>query len=78
MSNIGYFADLGIGDASFKFPVIENEMIITSTSEVVARMGTCLACEFDAPASGQTVYGRLQCSGTADAALSMAAYALGG
>jgi hypothetical protein len=78
MSAVNYFADLGIGDATNKFVVIENENIATSAAETLMKEGRMLGCEFEAPASGNNVYGRLQCSATADASLSMAAYGVSG
>lgn len=78
MSALSYFADLGVGDASNKFAVIENEAIMTSGSEALCKEGSVPGCMFETPSSGQTVYGRLQCSGTADASLSMAAYGVSG
>jgi hypothetical protein len=76
MGAVSYFADLGIGDASNKFAVIENEAVLSSGSEALSKEGSMWGCEFDVPGSGQTVYGRLQCSGTADSNVSMAAYAV--
>lgn len=77
MSALMYYMDLGVGDGSNKFVVIENEEVLTSGSEALSKLGIIAGCEFLTPASGQTVYGRLQCSGNADASLSMAAYGLG-
>lgn len=72
-----YFADLALGDASNKTIIIANELINTSTSEALCKEGVAFGCAREAPA-GVKIYGRLQCSGTADAGISMAAYAMGG
>lgn len=77
MSALAYHCDLGIGDASNKAIVIENALVTTTSSEQLNNMPTTADCVKPAP-SGITVYGRAQCSGTADASLSMAGYALGG
>jgi len=74
MINIGYFADLGIGDGSNKFPVIENMVWAADNSEKLANTPVVIGCEFEVPASGQTAYGRLQCGGVPDSNLSLIAY----
>jgi len=78
MGALMYYADLGLGDATNKFAVIENEAIQTSGSEALSKEGKVVGCEYSVPDSGVTAYGRLQCSGTADASLSMAAYCVSG
>lgn len=77
MSALAYHLDLAIGDASNKIVVIENSLITTTTGEQLNKMPNVADIGKYAPA-GTNVYARLQCSGTADASLSTAAYALGG
>lgn len=77
MTARAYHADVAVGNASNKDIVIENAMIATTSSEQLNNAPLTFDSGKIAPA-GTSVYGRLQCSGTADASLSMAAYALGG
>ena len=77
MSALAYHADLAVGDASNKTNIIENALVTTTAAEQLGIAPQYVDCQKVAPA-GSTVYGRLQCSGTADSALSLAGYALGG
>lgn len=74
-NNLTYFADLAVGDASNKKMLIENAVMTTSSNEIVG---------WELPAhcwgrgrAGETVYARMQCSGTPDSGLSVSAYAIG-
>lgn len=77
MSALSYHADLSVGNASEKTMVIENANITTTAAEQLNMGPNFVDCQKLTP-SGSTVYGRLQCSGTADSALSLAAYAMSG
>jgi hypothetical protein len=70
--------DLGVGDGTNNRIVILDKTVGTVTTEAVA-VGPPQAwqCGADVP-SGTGVYGRMQCSGTQDANLSMIAYGVGG
>lgn len=73
-----YACDLSFGDASNKDIIIEEqEFVVVSASEALATPGCIAGCNRHVK-SGMTIYGRMQCSGTADSALSMAAYGVGG
>lgn len=77
MAALVYSMDLGIGDGTTKRVVINDALVIADGTERLNWPAQIIGCEFDSPI-GRNVYGRLQCSGTADASLSMAAYGLGG
>lgn len=77
MTALSYHADLGVGDATNKNVVIEN-MNVTTTAAEQMNYGPIVLDGQKLTPSGTNVYGRLQCSGTADSALSMVAYAVGG
>lgn len=68
-----YTTDIGVGDGT-NINIIEQDKryFISSASEDLSGVLTPEA--YFPVASGQTIYGRMQCSGTADSALSMAAY----
>lgn len=76
MTNGGhYYADLLVGNGTVNQVVIRDQaFFVPSGNEALASAGTMIGCSYDAP-SGLNVYGRLQCSGTADSALSLAGYA---
>jgi hypothetical protein len=70
-----YGMDLSAGSAGGDTMLIEEQLVGTTSAETVAtRCPQGLTAR--GVAAGSTVYGRLQCSGTADSNLSMAAYAL--
>lgn len=77
MTALSYHADLATGTAGEKTLVIENANITVTGAEQIMYGPQFIDCQKLTPAS-TNVYGRLQCSGTADSALSMAAYALSG
>lgn len=77
MAALVYAADLGIGDGTTKRVVVNDMLAFADSSERLSYGPYTFGCEFDA-AAGVNVYGRLQCSGTADSGLSLAAYGLGG
>jgi hypothetical protein len=71
---VAYTADLAIGDASNKFIVSEDRRIYQgTTAEIWYDNGPEYQGAHQAK-GGDIVYGRMQCSGTAAAAKSMAAY----
>jgi len=74
MSAVAYHADFAVGDASNKDIVIDDSLIITSAAEAVS-VWPQHARPQRSP-DGTTGFGRLQCSGTADATITMSAYAL--
>jgi hypothetical protein len=76
MSLRAYDADLAIGDGSNQDTIISGQRYITITSEALG-CTRHVSAEFHA-AVGAKVAGRLQCSGTPDSNLSMAAWAVGG
>jgi hypothetical protein len=76
MSAIMYGADLAVGSASEKRVVID-QLIVSCTSSEQLNTYLPVNCEAETK-SGDLIYGRAQCSGTADAGTSMAAWALGG
>lgn len=69
--------DLAVGDASNKDIVIQDLVVTSTSTEQVNNAPYTVDCG-KAAAAGTNVYGRMQCSGTPDSALSMAAYAVGG
>ncbi len=72
-----YHADLAIGDASNKQIVIDElPILFGSSANDIAKMPTDDG--FFKATAGQTIYGRLWCSSTPPAGLSMSAYGLGG
>ena len=75
MALLQYHMDLSAGDASNKHILLEDILVATSGTETVGQRlhpGPCgRLCK-----AGDIVYGRMQCSGTADSGISMAAYAL--
>jgi hypothetical protein len=78
MTNVGYFMDLSAGSAGGNKMLIEDQ-IASANSNDEAMTQLLNATYFDGEvAAGQTIWGRLQASGTADGGLSMAAYGLGG
>lgn len=77
MAALVYAADLASGDASNKRVIIQDQLFNSSSAEALSSPPMTVGCEMDV-AAGVNVYGRLQCSGTADSSLSMAAYGLGG
>jgi len=74
MASVRYGMDLSAGSAGGQIMLIEEQIVHTSTSETVDTTDG-LPSGVVVPA-GSTIYGRLQCSGTADSGLSMAAYAV--
>lgn len=72
-----YSADLSIGDGTNQRIVIADQLYLGTTSEQIFALGTKNGCEYRS-VPGQGVYGRLQCSGTPDSGIGLAAYAVGG
>lgn len=75
MSALAYAIELGLGDATNKRVVIPDNLVITDGAENLTKW---LAFGEGVSPSGVGVYGRIQCSGAADAALSLAAYGVSG
>lgn len=76
MAGVTYFMDLGYGASGNQQAIFEDGWIRTDSLE-----GASFECPYQCTRvvpSGQTIWGRMQCSGTADTGLSMAAYGLGG
>jgi hypothetical protein len=75
---VGYTADLGVGDATNKRIIIQDQYYAGDIAENWGMVGLNPVNQgaYDTP-SGVTVYGRLQASGTAVTGLSMAAYGCG-
>lgn len=77
-----YATDIAVGTSTSALDVIYQDMMfcVVNTSEMTAH-SLLASHEYVAeiPASGSlNVYGRMQCSGTSDSAISMAVYAMGG
>ena len=68
--------DISVGDATNKDIVLQDAMAIFTAAEQ-STMLPAVTQSYDRTPVGQLVYGRVQCSGTADSALSMMAYGLG-
>lgn len=77
MSALCYHADLGAGDATNKTMLIEDQLYWSDATERLNNSPIGVLMGETDVASGVNVYGRLQCSGTADAGLSLAGYGLG-
>lgn len=69
--------DLGIGDATNKYTVVENAILWSDTSERVA-LRRSLVPPVSPSKSGDIVYGRAQNSGASQADFTMAAYGVTG
>lgn len=74
-----YFLDVGAGASGSQKVILEEQPVsIIGTTEDVSKPLICPASSWcDVPENVQ-IWGRMQCSGTADSGLSMAAYGLGG
>ena len=70
-------ADLSVGDAANKKILFENQIWQTTAAEQTS-CNLNVANAYNNTKSGDIIYGRLQCSGTADTGNAMIAYALGG
>jgi len=68
--------DISTGDATNKDIVVQ-DVLATFTAAEQSTMLPAVYPGFDRTPAGVLVYGRVQCSGTADSALSMMAYGLG-
>jgi hypothetical protein len=76
MSANAHTIDIATGDATNKDIVLQDVLSIWTASEQITTLPAVYP-GFDRTATGSLVYGRVQCSGTADSALSMMAYGLG-
>ncbi len=74
MNALAYQGDLAVGNATTKNIVVDDSLIVTGGTEQ-ASVWPQHARPQKTP-SGGTLYARLQCSGTADATISMAGYVL--
>lgn len=73
-----YFLDLLVGPNTTNLRgVIDNQPIVCTAAEQVSNLPVTVGCAAEVEV-GRNVYARLQCSGTADSVLGVAAYALGG
>lgn len=72
MANLVYHGDLSYGNGTNQVIIGRDKPFYAGATEQLGS-ASCMPLYCDVPA-GSTLYGRLQCSGTADAALSMAAY----
>ena len=78
MSALTYHMDLAAGSSTtVNKNMLENGVASTSAAESLDKLPIIFGCEGFA-ATGDNIYGRLQCSGTPDSALSMIAYGVGG
>lgn len=77
MTALAYFGDLSVGDGTNFSVIIKDMLWRTDSSERSSFYNPSSGCEKYVGTSG-VLYARLQCSGTADASLSMAAYGVGG
>jgi hypothetical protein len=68
--------DIATGDATNKDIVMQDVVASFTASEQITMLPAVYP-GFDRTSTGSLVYGRVQCSGTADTALSMMAYGLG-
>jgi hypothetical protein len=68
-----YSCDISYGDGTNQVILGSDKLyhIASSNEDLNSRLQPPFPCEVPA---GATIYGRMQCSGTADAGLSMAAY----
>jgi hypothetical protein len=79
LTGLSYFADLSHGDGSNKHIIFEDLHIANTSAELVSFSPEIILPNYYAPTNGaETIYGRLQCSSTADSGLSLAAYGVGG
>lgn len=72
MAAISYYADLSYGDGTNQVDIGRDKCYISTSVEGLGNMG--YPDNYCSVPAGGTIYGRLQCSGTADSGLSMAAY----
>ncbi len=73
-----YNGDLAFGDGSNKQLIIRNQMWAIPNANESLMSALPLGLGPRVVANGASVFGRLQCSGTADSSLSMIAYGVGG
>lgn len=76
MSANAHTIDIATGDATNKDIVLQDVLSIFTAAEQITTLPAVYP-GFDRTATGSLVYGRVQCSGTPDASLSMMAYGLG-
>jgi len=73
-----YFVDLAYGDATNKHIIIKDLNInVPTANEALSTSGAEMGCYRNVP-SGSNIYGRVQCSGTADSLISLIAYGVSG
>ncbi len=72
-----YNTDLAFGDASNKIIIIQDEPMRVEVNGSPTKGSWPVACERNVKA-GNNLYGRIQCSGTADSNLAMVCYGVGG
>lgn len=72
LSGVNYFADFAYGDANNKIMIIEDHLIVAEANIDAISFNKFVACQYKTVPAGANLYGRLQCSGTADSTLSLA------
>jgi hypothetical protein len=72
---LAYAADLSQGDASNKHLIVQDQSFHTNTLETI--VNSRAPGGWVDVASGTEIFGRMQCSGTPDSGISMAAYGVG-
>lgn len=77
MSALCYYGDLSVGDGTNYSLIIKDMLWRTDGSERSSFYNPSSGCE-KYVGTGGTLYARIQCSGTADAGISAAAYGVGG
>ncbi len=75
MAFLQYFMDLSVGDASNK-QILQQDILVRATGSETLGMPYQPSPNQVIAKAGEHLYGRIQCSGTADSGISMAAYAL--
>lgn len=76
MSSVVHHCDLACGDATNKRLIVLDGLVHFSSNEATSKQRH--QGEFMRVATGDLIYGRMQCSGTVDSAISMMAYGVGG
>lgn len=76
MTNLVYHADLGLGTGTdIREAILDNIITMTTVEELGQKSGLGGYCD---GATGDTVFGRAQCSGAPISGISMAGYGVGG
>lgn len=78
MSLLTYFADLAHGDGSNKVTIFDDVLFSSTTGEELNRQNFIDHDCYAQTNGSEDIFGRLQCSGTADSNTSLCAYGVGG